>query len=399
MPSRVGNLLAVIISPDIDLSIVVEVAIEEFECTIFRVNHYPDLSDLQRLHEASDGCVAFVDFDDAVKATAIASELETYYPNVRIIAIQGTVSRQDLISFMELGVRDAISKPVFLPEARDAFRRVAARMRASCEREQGQIYAFCPAKPGVGATTIVTNAAAAFARISKQPAVLLDLDLRLGITSFLLRLDGRYSIQDAIRQGARLDPQLWANLVSRWQNLDVLGSAPVDLVTEAAPQDLNSVLDTAQLLYGSVFVDLSGAFENHEVAALKRAKEVFLVCTPEVPVMHMAARKVAMLQDMQINAKISVLVNRERTRRLLSVPNIEEILGAKVRFTFPEDELSVSAALTSGEALKPGSKIADKFDSFAQSLAGTIHSRKKSTTAVRRFVDYFSVSPSWQART
>ena len=85
-----------------------------------------------------------------------------------------------------------------------------------------------PAKPGCGATTVATYATAIASQNTPDPALLLDFDVRLGVTSFLLKAEGVHTIVDALMQTDRLDQDLWSSLVARLGNLHLLGSGPVD---------------------------------------------------------------------------------------------------------------------------------------------------------------------------
>jgi hypothetical protein len=68
----------------------------------------------------------------------------------------------------------------------------------------GEVLCFLPAKPGVGASTITVNTAAAF----------LDADLGSGMVRFMLQIEHEWSIRDAAKRAADLDENLWPQLIT-----------------------------------------------------------------------------------------------------------------------------------------------------------------------------------------
>lgn len=385
--------IAVVISPDRRLHQQIEAALTATAVAdaAWSVPDYPELRELERLREAGNGCVLFLDFTDPVRARRIAAELDRAFPGVSVIAIHSVDAKHDLLQMMQLGIREVLSPPLERHQIVSTFVRALRKLHGGDATIQN-IYAFLPAKPGTGATTIAINVAWAIARsIDPEHVLLLDFDLRLGITSFLMKLDGRHSVQDALMASARLDEAVWENLVCRRDNLHVLGSAPVDIPD--FPEDAcRAVLDCAHGLYRVVCVDLAGAMELHELATLQRAKEVFLVTTADIAGLHMAKRKSESLQKLGIAENVSVIMNRAERRSSLPIADIERILNFPVRFTVPSDDKAVTKSVHNGLPVESGSPIGAQITAIAKSIVGTMIPGG-ATPAKRRFVDYFSISP------
>lgn len=358
---------------------------------VWTVSDYPELPELERLKEAQHGCVLFLDFSDPIRARRIATELDRAYPLVSMVAVHNSATKDDLIELMQLGVREVVGLPISPSEVAVAFVRAAKKLKTT-DSAGGNIYAFLPAKAGAGATTIALSTAAAVARLSKQRTLLLDFDLRLGITSFLLQLDGHHSVQDALNEATHLDEDLWTKLVSVRDGLDVLGSAPTDLPSEPSSNAYSAVLNRAQARYGAICVDLPGAMERHELETLDRAKEIFLVCTSDVAGLHMAKRKVLALQKLQLGEKISAIINHAERRAMLPLADIEKLLQVPVRFTLPSDAKAVACAVQQGQVLQGNSPLAAQIEAIARSIIGAA-AGNGSIGPVRRFIEFFSVSP------
>jgi pilus assembly protein CpaE len=386
------DVIAIVISPDRSVHRQVEDALSQggYADTVLAVSEYPDSMNLARLKEYQTGCVLFLDFADPVGARRIAEELDRAYPFVSVIAVHSNPTREDVMSLMQLGVRELIGKPIAESDLAVAF--VRARRKFAADPTSGEIYAFLPAKPGAGATTIALSTAASIAGLGSERTLMLDFDLRLGLTSFLLQLDGHHCVQDALNQRGSLDEAVWSKLVSSVNGLDVLGSAPVEVPCEARPDEYNAVLNCAQSLYRFICVDLPGTMEPHELETLDRAKQIFLVCTADVTGLHMAKRKIDILKKLQLLYKVSVLINQAEKRSMLSMADTEKLLQAPVRFLLPRDATAVSAAVQQGASIQSNVPLGAQIESIAKCIIGA-STAKASRAPARRFIEFFSVSP------
>jgi Flp pilus assembly CpaE family ATPase len=387
------SIVAVIVSPDRAVQRELETALGQGSMaeTIWAVSDYPDLPELERLKNAQPGCVLFLDFSDSIRARRIAAELDRGYPFVSMIAVHNSPSKDDVIELMQMGVREVIGLPISRSEVAAAFVRAAKKLKSK-DKASGSIYAFLPAKAGAGATMIALSTAAAVGRLSKQRTLLLDFDLRLGVTSFLLQLDGHHSVQDALNESRHLDQDLWNKLVCARDDLDILGSAPTELPSEPSADAYMAVLNCAQARYAVICVDLPGAMERHELETLGRAKEIFLVCTSDVMGLHMAKRKVLALQKLDLGEKISAIVNHAERRTMLPLADVEKLLQVPVRFTLPSDSKTVACAVQQGSVIQGKSPLAAQIEAIAMSIVGTA-AASSSAGPVKRFIEFFSVSP------
>ena len=355
---------------------------------------YPGPEQLIRFREARSGCVVFLDFSDAIRARRVASELDQNYPMVATVAIQAGTLPQDLMELMKLGIREVITFPVSVQEAEEVLQRASRKLGRETEHEEpgGDIHAFLPAKPGSGATTIAVHSAAAAARLSGEQTLLIDFDLRLGMTSFLLKLSSQNSILDALAISDRLEPTLWDQLVSHRGKLDILGSAPIEFDRQFPDGGSIAVLEFARRRYGHMCVDLPGEMRQPELETLQRAKEIFLVCTSDVGTLHMAQRKVDILESLGVKNRVSVVLNHTQSRGAMVVRDIEEVLSLPVQFTLPTAEAEIMEATHKAVALEGKSPIARGIELIARRIIGNAEVLAPKSKP-RRLVEFFSTTP------
>ncbi len=244
---------------------------------------------------------------------------------------------------------------------------------------------------------MATYATAMAAQLSAEPTLLLDFDIRLGVTSFLLKAEGAHTIADALLQSERLDLDIWSSLVSQIKNLHLLGSGPMDFSRHVSSERFMELLDFAMRRYSLVVVDLPGTMEDQECETLLRAKRIYLVCTPDIGALHVARRKASWLRDLRLTDKVSVVLNCVERRNTLSVDDIQRIIQLPVHHLLPASAAEIARAVQKGAVLDASSGLGKHIARIAAEMTATRPAAKK-TGAVRRFVEYFSVSAARDAQ-
>lgn len=76
-----------------------------------------------------------------------------------------------------------------------------------------------------------------------------------------------------------------------------------------------------------------------------------------------------------------MLVNRVARRDGLSPADVEKILGAPVRHSFPNDYCALDRALVEGEPLSTGCELGRTVEHFAEGLAGAAAAGRRNPAA------------------
>jgi Flp pilus assembly CpaE family ATPase len=125
---------------------------------------------------------------------------------------------------------------------------------------------------------------------------------------------------------------------------------------------------------------------------MHESKRIFLVCTPEIPSLHLAREKYLYLKQLDLGERVSVLLNRCPKRSVITPQQIEQLLGIPIYMTFPNDYQGVQRAMTAGSWVESGSELGRQFASLAHAML-----EGKSVAAPepkKRFIEFFSVVPS-----
>ena len=162
---------------------------------------------------------------------------------------------------------------------------------------KGRIYSFLPAKAGSGATTMALNLSAALSRVGNTRVLLSILDLSWESCALLLKIRNEHAIMEVIEHmhgSTRTYGSSWS--VTAVAKLDVLHSGPLNPNVSVEASQVHDLAQFWLRNYDVVCVDLSGNLERYSLEILRDSQQVFLVCTPEVPSLHLTREKLAFLK-------------------------------------------------------------------------------------------------------
>jgi pilus assembly protein CpaE len=385
-----------IICPDSDLTVQLDQALVQLgRIAIVRVlDHHPNLVDLIRMLRASAPQVLFVSTEAMGGIEEFVRQVEAHAPGVQIIAISRTQDAEVLLEAMRAGIREFLCAPFERQSLYDAVSKASAAIdeRPPAFQSGDLALSFLPSKAGVGASTIALNLAVALSRYADTKIALSDFDLNSGMLRFMLKLGNSHSVTDALEHAIAMDEVLWPQLVTSIGNLDVLHAGKLNPNVRIEPTQIRHLTEFMRRHYKSLCFDLSGNLERYSFEIMHESKRIFLVCTPEVPSLHLAREKYAFLKSLDLGDRVCVLVNRVSKRPVITPEQIEQILGLPVLMTFPNDYHGVGRAVTAGRSVDPKSELGLCFTK----LAGALLKKEPHPVAVKaeshnRFIEFFSV--------
>jgi pilus assembly protein CpaE len=323
----------------------------------------------------------------------VAGEVEKNTPGVQIFAINDTVDPQLLLELMRAGIREFGSLPFDRYTLRESLDRVSDALKSRPPEIEvtDQVFSFLPSKAGVGTSTLALNAAMALSRLPNSNVLLSDFDLNSGMIRFMLKLDNGYSVIDAAEHSIDMDESLWPQMITPVEGCAVLHAGKINPDYRMEAAQLRHLMEFMRRNYKTLCFDLSGNLEKYSLEIMHESKRIFLVCTPEIPSLHLAREKYLYLRQLDLADRVSVLLTRCQKRPLITPQQIEQLLGLPVLMTFPNDYQGVHRALTFGRWVEVTSELGKQCAALAQAISQDrgIRSVEKKTKAP----DYFSIIP------
>jgi pilus assembly protein CpaE len=385
-------LRAIIVCPDQDLSARLETAMRSTgEVTICRtLNSYPTSVDLVRLVRAQAPEVVFLSFESLDKAQEMVKLLEAEAEGLPIVAIHSHLDARLLRETMRAGVREFLADPFdrqAVVESLIAIKALVERKPVTMEATS-QVFAFLPSKAGVGTSMLALNLSAAMARRPDTHIALADFDLNSGMMRFMLKLTNEHSVIDAAEHAVQMDENLWPQLVTSFERLDVLHAGRVNPNVRIEGTQVRGLIEFMRRNYQALCFDLSGNLERYSLEIMQECKRVLLVCTPEIPSLHLAREKLHFLRTLDLDSRVTVVLNRVQKKDILTKTQVEEILGMPVVRTFPNDYQGVNRALAMGTWIDPASEMGKAFANFAAEL---LDRRPGQADPKKKFIEFFAV--------
>jgi len=365
-------LRGIIISPDRELADQLDDLLSQVGLVgvMRKLDRYPNTLDLQRTLRAHAPQIVFLSLASVGHAIVTSQAVESISPGIQVITINQGTNPQALLELMRVGIREFLAAPFQVDELIDAIGRVSESLRrnpiASFESEY--IYSFLPAKPGVGASTIAMNLAAAAAKLGNCKTVLVDLDLNSGMQRFMMKLDNEFCITDAAENSFKMDEALWPQLVTSIGDLDVLHSGRLNPGYRIEPSQMRHLIAFLRRYYRLVAVDLSGNMEKYSIEIMEESRRIYLVTTAEIASLHLARERFNYLKTLDLHDRIELVLNRSHKRAAIDTKSIEDLLGVPVRVALPNDYQGVSRALTAGKPVDSKSELGREFQKLAYTL-------------------------------
>lgn len=385
-------LRAIVICPDAELNQSLESVLAEvgIVSTTRVMDRYPNSLELLRFLRAHAPQVVFLSTESMSRASEVVREIEKHIQGVQIIAVGRSVDPQLLLELMRAGIREYAAYPFDLAALTEALVRVREVLESKPARIEStdNVFSFLPSKAGVGASTIALNAAVALSRQANSSVLLSDFDLNSGMMRFMLKLDNTYSVTDAAEHSFHMDEALWPQMVTTIDKLDVMHAGRLNPDFRIEPSQISHLMDFMRRNYRVLCFDLSGNLEKYSLEIMHESKKIYLVCTPEIPSLHLAREKYLYLKQLELHERVCILLNRCQKRPLITPEQIEQLLGVPVTMTFPNDYQGVHRALTFGRWVDPASDLGKQYTLLAQTM---VENRPHPIDTRKRFIEFFNV--------
>jgi pilus assembly protein CpaE len=334
--------------------------------------------------------LAFVDLEENPGiGLKFAQFLIESNPSRKLIGFGPDLSPELLLSAMQAGISEYVDKPVGDLELTEALERVVRKLGKKApegSKTPGKLLTFFSPKGGSGSTTLATNLAVELHRLTRKRTLLVDLDLELGETAYMLGIEPKFSMVDLLRNFHRVDSDLLASYIDRHESgVEILAAPyePADVQTVDGDQ-IRQILDFLKQPYDFVVVDAPKSFSPATASAFQHADELYLVTTPDLPSIRNMTRCLPLLRALRRDASddsLRLIVNRHDSRDLISISEVEKTLGIDVYWKIDNDYRAVINSINSGRPVVDDGK--SNFSRDVRELAGRIADVEVSTRTSR----------------
>ena len=291
-------------------------------------------------------------------------------------------------SLLKSGAQDVLPLPIDCAELEISLQQIqkqsdAATTEAAACADRSKVATVLKATGGVGATSLVAQLAARFAKQEHaygREACLLDLDIQFGDAAFQLGMHPSLSVADLLAAGGRLDGSLVRATSSRHESGLHVIAAPRDLmpVEGHSSDDFIHIVDTAAREFGTTFVELPTNWTNWSLSLLARSDLVLLIAELTVPSINRARRQLELLRSEGLgDLDFRIVINRLEKGQLRTIraSDVREALGFEISQTIACDPATMRAASDRGvtiDQVKRKSAVSKDIDSLEAMVAAAL---------------------------
>lgn len=317
-----------------------------------------DDAELKRLRSVNPVCV-FIDLEaDPALGVRFTQFLADNHPDMRFVAAGPPPSPELLMSAMQAGVSEYLTKPITHESVAAALERMERKLGAvtGTFHEPGKLLVFFSPKGGAGTTTMATNLAIHLHQLTEKRVLLLDLDLELGEIALFLGMQPRFNLVDLVHNFHRLDAELLASYIERHDSGVHLLSAPFqpEKVEAMDPDQLRQILQFLKQNYDYILVDTPRSFSPATMAAFELADTIYMVTAVDLPSLRNLKRSLPLLERIaggNGKERVRLVVNRYHPDNVISIEEVHRTLGLDVHWKLSNDYENVIYSINAGEPL------------------------------------------------
>jgi pilus assembly protein CpaE len=340
-PSEADSLSVVLICPDAARGREIANALQAVgNVQIKEIPAYPgSLQELPHLLQPQPD-VVILDLDtDPEYTVEIIESISSFSPSTVMVFSQ----RSDLnitVRCMRAGARDFLILPIVQREFAGALARAAVRRPGAIRamRPSGKIFAFLGAKGGCGVTTLASNFAVALAQESRRKTLLIDFGLPLGDAALNLGVAAEYSLENALRETARLDVRFLASLLTTHSSELSILPAPKEFADDDPPiEAIDKLLSVARQSFDFIVVDCGSRLDFKRSALFEPSSIIYLVAQVGISELRNANRLIAKFFASR-DRSLQVVLNRYIPQSLLYDETlITKALTRPAQWRIPDD--------------------------------------------------------------
>jgi pilus assembly protein CpaE len=314
------------------------------------------------------------------RALALISDFVRADAKLPIVALLPDNDPQLGLRCLRQGASDFLMQP-FTSEQVEAALQKITRLQPGRFKNPGKVYCLMPAKGGCGASTLATTFAYQLKRLPDKRILLADLDPLAGTQSFLLKIKSNYSFMDVLAHSQEVDADLWRQLITARQGVDILLAPEVVQEGMGELRDPSGIIENARGVYDMVVLDAGGVYGEWNLAQAQIADEVLLVTTNELTALQAVQRALTYLDANGVRAsKVRLIVNRYDRHTGLSRDAIGTALHTEIFHIMPADYDAIQKALMDGKPIASSTNFGKSVGILVDRLSGTSEPQRKGSS-------------------
>ncbi len=302
------------------------------------------------------------------RSLTLITLLRRHYAHLHLVVIVKPSQSEFVMTAIRAGASEVLTTASQVGVRRAYLRGLQAQ--TSVPKKLGRLVVFWSAQSAAGASTLASQAALSLGLDRPGEILLLDLDFHSGIVAERFGVEPAFNLADLGPNG-KLSSGDWRQAVCRYDDVELIAAprSSSSLKMAGMPplvQLVQQMIETHSL----VLVDLPTASRGSTREVLAIADRVYLVSTPELNSLYLAAKKLDELKRLSVDGdKVRLLMNRTGDYRGLQPADIETVVGLPVSQELPNEYLTVSRSIARHSRIGRMTALGRAIEGLAKSIA------------------------------
>jgi len=217
-------------------------------------------------------------------------------------------------------------------------------------KESGKIIVVTSAKGGVGKSIFASNLAVALSSSGANVAIM-DNMFQFSDLYILFDKKYKYNLNDVLNNFTQIDYETIGLYLMKYSKKNLFVLPGPKTPEEGEFIDEEKYLKLVDLLAEKmeyVIIDSSAGFSDINIDILDQAEKIFLVSTNEINSIINTKKHMKILEKMNIENKLSIVLNKYKKRDNLNRKQISEILDKHMIFYLPKADRLIERSINIG---------------------------------------------------
>ncbi len=317
------------------------------------------------IHKTRPMVVVMAVCEDVDQSIERIKTILSRFPLLSVFATCPDKSSDTILKVMRAGATEYLLSPVVETDLAAALQKLGRLWVVKHEPTEtlGRVYTVFSSKGGVGTTTLATNLAANIYNETKEPTVLVDLDLTGGDVTTYLNIHPSYTISDVTVNMSRLDKSFLQGVITKHQSGVYILAEPQRIAEgiSISGGDIKKVIGLLKTMFKHIVIDTEPVLVQTTKAALEAADDIFLTFVLTLPGLKNTKKYIDYFKLVGLSRdKINIVINRFIKKGDIRTEDAEKILEHPVFYSLPNDYDTTMACINKGVILSdydPKSKL------------------------------------------
>jgi pilus assembly protein CpaE len=264
---------------------------------------------------------------------------------------------ENLKKAMHMGASDVLRFSYTTEELKETIIQAIKYMEHRSDKELGvsflkgksRVIAVSSPKGGVGRTSLTVNLALSLAKTERKVAVV-DGNIQFGDIAMHFNEKPKRTLYEWVKEAyGRSNYTIDQYMVHHASGVSILAAPPRPEFFEGITENhLITAVEEIKKQFDVVLIDMPGYLSEIHMSCLDLADDILIILTNNLPEIRIGKLYLETLEAINLQNKVKVIVNKSLKRQGVEEKKMEDILGAPIYLSIPEQGKVAATAISTG---------------------------------------------------